>query len=111
MKAIILLAALTLSGGAYAAEVIIKDCAVARDPARCEARQSALKACADKRGAAKNACLEAKMPPVDCSQASNPAKCEAAEKAKEICRGKTGKDLKQCLKGEAPKKAVKQKLN
>jgi hypothetical protein len=109
MQKIVLLLALALPASAFAADVVINDCAVARDPARCEARQAALKTCAEVRGAAKHACLEQHMPPVDCTQASNPAKCEAAEKAKEVCRGKSGKALKQCLKGETPKKAVKKK--
>ena len=43
-------------------------CAKARDPERCEARQAALKNCAEKRGAEKRACLEASIPPVDCSK-------------------------------------------
>ena len=80
-----------------------EECAMARDPVRCEARQAAIKTCADKRGAAKTSCLEANMPPIDCTQHSNPAKCEATERAKEICRDKTGAQQKHCLKGEATK--------
>ena len=80
------------------------DCARARDPARCEARQAALKACSEKRGTEKSACLEAAMPPVDCSKSREPAKCEAAQKAKDLCKGKTGKQLKQCLREEQPRK-------
>ena len=86
-----------------------QECAMAREPVRCEARQAAIKACADKRGAAKTSCLEANMPPVDCTQHSNPAKCEAAERAKEICRDKTGAQQKQCLKGETTKTKVTKK--
>ena len=82
-------------------------CAKARDPARCEARQAALKNCAEKRSAEKRACLEASIPPVDCSKAQNPQGCEAAQKAKEICRGKTGKELKKCLREEQPQKKKK----
>ena len=80
------------------------DCARARDPARCEARQAALKACSEKRRTEKSACLEASMPPVDCSQSENPGKCEATQKAREACKGKTGKALKQCMRDEQPKK-------
>ena len=79
-------------------------CAKARDPARCEARQAALKACADKRGKEKQACLDAGMSPVDCSRAQNPERCEAAEKARQGCKGKTGKALKKCLRDEQPPK-------
>lgn len=73
------------------------DCSIARDPARCEAHQAALAACADQRGKAKTACLAEHMPPVDCSKASNPANCAAAERAKQACGGKQGKALKACL--------------
>ena len=79
-------------------------CAKARDPVRCEARQAALKNCADKRRAEKQACLEAGIPPVDCSKSQNPGRCEAAQKAKEVCKGKTGKELKKCLRDQQPKK-------
>ena len=80
------------------------DCARARDPARCEARQAALKACSEKRGKEKSACLEAAMPPVDCSLSESPGKCEATPKARKACQGKTGKALKQCMRDEQPKK-------
>ena len=82
-------------------------CAKARDPARCEARQAALKTCAEKRGAEKRACLDASIPPVDCSKAKNPQRCEAAQKAKEVCKGKAGKELKKCLRDEQPRKKSK----
>ena len=100
------IAVLSLPAAAFAAT---DDCAMARDPVRCEARQTAIKTCADKRGPAKTSCLEANMPPVDCTQHSNPAKCEAAERAKEICRDKTGAQQKQCLKGETTKTKVTKK--
>ena len=85
------------------------DCAKARDPARCEARQAALKTCSEKRGAEKRACLDANIPPVDCSKSQNPQRCEAAQKAKETCKEKTGKDLKKCLRDEQPRKKKKPK--
>lgn len=80
------------------------DCAQARDPGRCEAQRNALKACADKRGVEKRACLDAALPPVDCAKASDPQRCEATQKARELCKGKSGKALKACLRDEAPKK-------
>jgi len=86
-----------------AAESAADDCARARDPARCEARQAALKACGEKRGLERRACLDAAMPPPDCGKSKDPAKCEAAQKAKDLCKGKTGKALKACLREEAPK--------
>jgi hypothetical protein len=86
------------------AQPVADDCARARDPERCEARQAALKACGEKRGKEKTACLEAAMPPVDCSRSENPGKCEATQNAREACKGKTGKALKQCMRDEKPKK-------
>lgn len=83
------------------------DCGIARDPARCEAHQAALAACADLRGKAQSACLAEHMPPVDCSKASNPANCAAAERAKEVCKGMQGKALKQCLRESGGEKAAK----
>lgn len=80
------------------------ECARARDPVRCEARQAALKNCAEKRGAEKRACLEAGIPPVDCSKTQNPQRCEATQKARQVCQGKTGKELKKCLRNELPRK-------
>ena len=103
---------LTLAAGALLtlpafAQSAIDYCAKARDPARCEARQAALKNCGEKRGAEKRACLEASIPPVDCNKAQNPQSCEAAQKAKEVCKGKTGKELKKCLRDEQPRKKKK----
>ncbi len=93
------------------AESAADDCARARDPDRCVARQAALKACGEKRGLERRACLEASMPPVDCSKSSSPQKCEAAQKAKEICKGKNDKALKKCLRDEQPKKKAKKGKN
>ena len=103
---------LTLATGALfwlpaCAQSAADDCARARDPVRCEARQAALKICADKRRAEKEACLEASMPSVDCSRAKNPGSCEAAQKAREVCKGKTGRDLKKCMRDEQPRKKPK----
>ena len=107
MKKLLMLAAGALLALPAFAQSAIDYCAKARDPARCEARQAALKNCGEKRGAEKRACLEASIPPVDCSKAQNPQNCEAAQKAKEVCKGKTGKELKKCLRDEQPKKKRK----
>lgn len=104
MKRLLVLAAGTLFSLPALAQSDADYCAKARDPARCEARQAALKKCAGKRRAEKQACLEASIPPVDCSKSQNPQTCEAAQKAKEICRGKAGKELKKCLRDEQPRK-------
>ena len=96
-----------ISLSSLAQEPASAGCAQARDPLRCEARQTALVACADKRGAEKRVCFDALMPPIDCSKAEDPAHCEAIERAKEICKGKNGKQLKACLKAENPKKSRK----
>ena len=109
MKLMLILATGALLALPAMAQSAAEDCAHARDPVRCEARQAALKNCADKRGAEKRACLEAGIPPVDCGKTSNPQRCEAAEKAKQVCQGKTGKQLKTCLRDEQPKKPRKQR--
>jgi len=108
-KKLLTLAASTLLSLPVFAQSAADYCAKARDPVRCEARQEALKNCAEKRGAEKRACLEASIPPVDCSKAQNPGRCEAAQKAKEVCKGKTGKELKKCLRDEQPKKKGKKR--
>ncbi len=65
----------------------VGDCATARDPGRCEAQRAALKACADKRGAEKRACLDAALPPVDCAKASESGALRGkAQKAREVCK-------------------------
>jgi hypothetical protein len=109
MKKLLIVAAGTLLSLPAFAQAAIDYCAKARDPARCEARQAALKNCGEKRGAEKRACLDASIPPVDCSKAQNPQHCEAAQKAKDVCKGKTGKALKNCLREELPKKKSKKR--
>lgn len=104
MKTLLALVAGALLALPAAAQSAADYCAKARDPVRCEARQAALKSCAEKRGAERRACLDASIPPVDCSKAQNPQRCEAAQKAKELCKGKTGKELKKCLRDEQPRK-------
>ncbi len=98
-----LLATILLAAAALPASAQV-DCSVARDPARCEANQAAIAACADQRGKQKTACLEQHLPPVDCSRAENPTRCEAAEKAKRRCAGKSGAALKACT-GQGKAKA------
>lgn len=107
MKILLTLAAGALLSLPALAQSDADFCARARDPARCEARQAALKNCAEQRGAARQACLEASMPPMDCSKAKDPQSCEAAQKAKQVCEGKTGRDLKKCLREEQPRKKRK----
>jgi len=107
MKRLLTLAAGVLLALPALAESAADDCAKARDPGRCEARQAALKSCGQKRGAEKRACLDASMPPVDCRNAQDPQRCEAAQKAKDFCKGKTGTALKKCLREEQPKKKRK----
>ena len=109
MMRLLTLAAAALFSLPAVADNAADDCARARDPGRCEARQAALKACSKKRGSEKRACLDASMPPVDCSKSREPAKCEAAQKAKDLCKGKTGKQLKQCLREEQPRKKMPRK--
>lgn len=108
-KRMLLLLAGALLALPACAQSAADDCARARDPVRCEARQAALKNCSEKRGAERRACLDASIPPVDCSKAQNPQRCEAAQKAKEICKDKTGKALKKCLRDEQPRKKKKAK--
>lgn len=72
MKRLLLPAAGALFWLQAFAQSPVDGCARARDPLRCEACQAVLKACSEKHGAGKQACLEAGMPPVDCSKASNP---------------------------------------
>jgi hypothetical protein len=87
------------------------ECAQARDPVRCEARQAALASCADSHGVYKRACLEAALPAVDCSKSKKPETCDRAQRAKskvmEACKGKVDEELVQCLKQHQPKKATK----
>ena len=75
-----------------------RDCAKARDPGRCEARQTAKEACKEMRGAAKIQCMEDKMPPPDCSKARNAKNCAAAVAAREACKERSGSRQRQCLR-------------
>ena len=106
-KQLSMLAAAALPWLPAFAQPVADDCARARDPARCEARQAALKTCSEARGREKAACLEANMPPVDCNRSDNPARCEAAQKAREACKSKTGSELKKCMRDDPPRKKKK----
>lgn len=77
------------------------DCAKARNPERCEARQKARSLCQDKRGPERRQCIKGNMPPPDCAKASNPARCAAMQAAQEACRGKVGPAHRQCLRDAA----------
>ncbi len=85
-----------LGGGATA------DCAVSRDPLRCDALRRAREACQGKRGAARRDCMDDQRPPVDCTRARYPQRCEAREQARLACTGKSGRDRHECLRGFAP---------
>jgi len=72
------------------------DCALARDPLRCEALQKARSACKEKRGSGRQKCVQEKLSAPDCSK--DKARCEARQVAQEACKGKTGKAKQSCLK-------------
>ena len=76
-------------------------CDLARDPARCEAREDALKSCADLRGVDKRLCLDAHVLPVDCGLAQDPARCERIQQAKANCSEKIGADYRRCLREQS----------
>ncbi|GEM_PF-3551535 len=86
---------------------VADECAQARDPALCTARQAALTICAEKHGAEKQACLQDNLPPVDCSHADNPEECMAIEQSKEKCAGKKNAALTACLNPDSQKHAKK----
>lgn len=96
---------------------IADECAQARDPALCTARQAALALCAEKHGTEKQICLQDNLPPIDCSQADHPEECIAIEQAKEKCAEKKGAALTACLnpgaakqKAGKPRKSMKKSL-
>jgi hypothetical protein len=74
------------------------DCAVAKDPLRCEARRKARETCKGLRSAARRRCLADQQSPIDCSRADNPRRCEALQAANEACRNKRGAQHRQCLR-------------
>ena len=109
MRRLLILVAGAVFGLPALAQSATDDCARARDPVRCEARQAALKTCSEKHGSERRACLDASIPPPDCTMARNPEQCEAAQKAREICKGKSGRELKTCMRDEQPRKKPKAK--
>lgn len=74
------------------------DCALARDPLRCQALQQARSACKEQRGSAKQKCIEQKLPAPDCSKVKEKTRCEARQLAQEACKGKAGKARQSCLR-------------
>lgn len=93
--ALLALAAWPMAGSASA-----PDCAVARDPRRCEAQQAAVLACADARGVEKRACIAASLPPPDCTRAPDRRRCERDARIQAACRAFGGKQLAKCLRDE-----------
>lgn len=89
---------LTLPAGAEPAVPPGGDCALARDPLRCQALQKAHSACKEKRGRAKQTCIHEKLPAPDCSRDKDRSRCEAQQLAQEACKGKLGKAKQSCLK-------------
>ena len=74
------------------------DCALARDPLRCQALQKARGACKEKRGGGRQKCIQEKLPAPDCAKDPGRSRCEARQLAQEVCKGKTGKARQSCLK-------------
>jgi len=94
------LMALMLSLTARAEPVIPAggDCGLARDPLRCQALQKARGACKEKRGSARQKCVQEKLPAPDCTRDKDRIRCEARHVAQEACKGKTGKEKRSCLR-------------
>jgi hypothetical protein len=84
--------------GLTAKEAPSADCALAKDPLRCEARRKARDDCKGLRSAKRRQCLAEHPSPVDCSRADNPQRCEAQRAAIEACRNKLGAQHRQCLR-------------
>lgn len=76
----------------------LQDCSKALDPTRCKARIEARKACGDKRGDSKRACMATYLVAPDCSHAAQPKRCIAQKKAEQACQGKPSKQVKACLR-------------
>jgi len=72
------------------------DCALARDPLRCQALQTARAACKENRGGARQKCIQEQLMTADC--AKDRSRCEARQLGREACTGKTGKAKQSCLK-------------
>jgi len=77
------------------------DCALARDPLRCQALQKARSACKEKRGSARQKCIQEKLSSPDCFSDKDRNRCEARQVAQEACKGKSGKARQSCLKDMA----------
>jgi hypothetical protein len=84
--------------GIAATESAAGDCALAKDPLRCEARRKARDDCKGLRSGKRRQCLAEHQSPIDCSRADNPRRCEAQLAASEACRNKSGAQHRQCLR-------------
>jgi hypothetical protein len=91
------------------AESAIDDCARARDPERCAARQARAQGLREKRGLERRACLDASMPPVDCSKASTRRNAKPRRRPRKSARARPTRHSKKCLRDEKPKKPAKNK--
>ncbi|WP_170228106.1 hypothetical protein [Denitratisoma oestradiolicum] len=74
------------------------DCAQARDPARCEARQKARAACIQHLGENLRQCIQDHMPPPDCAKSRRRERCEALVKAQAACRDAAYTERPRCLR-------------
>lgn len=88
----------SLPGNAEIGTSVAGDCALARDPLRCQALQQARNACKEKRGTGKQKCIQEKLPAPDCTRDQDPSRCEARQIAQAACKGKTGKARQSCLR-------------
>jgi len=83
------------------------DCAKARQPERCLARQKARESCGDKRGPERRQCIRDHLPPTDCAKATVPERCKATQAAHDACKTKAGAERRQCLHEHMPAPAAK----
>lgn len=97
MIAVGLFVMISLPAGAAIATGVAGNCSLARDPLRCQAMEKARGACKEKRGSAKQKCIQEKLPLADCSRDTDPGRCEARQLAREACKGKSGRAKQVCL--------------
>lgn len=74
------------------------DCALAKDPQRCAARNKARDDCKGLRGGKRRQCLAEHPSPIDCSKSDKPRHCQAQQAAIEACRNKAGAQHRECLR-------------
>jgi len=99
-----------LTGASQHPNLVVADCAAARDPARCLALQQAHAACRGKRGSAKRQCLKEKLPLPDCSRAPDAQRCLAQQQVQTACQRQSGKALRACLKNSPVRQRKQQTL-